>query len=157
MTDNNSDLFLDGNAAAGLLQGIFVRDITTAETQCAACGFIASVGSLRLYAASIGGGSKRLGNCNSCAQRRLAQVDKALLSPETDGRHASLRSRAAFSLRMSGRTSSLISIFSKSDNQRSGLIIGQSEPKSTFVLRSVLQYWTRIFGKYFGDQPERSM
>ena len=52
---------------------------------------------------------------------------------------------------MSGRTSSLISIFSKSDNQRSGLIIGQSEPKSTFFLRSVLQYWTRIFGKYFGD------
>src|ERR1700722_5518354 len=91
------------------------------------------------------------------AQRRLGQVDKALLSPETDGRHASLRSRAAFSLRMSGRTSSLISIFSKSDNQRSGLIIGQSEPKSTFFLRSVLQYWTRIFGKYFGDQPDRSM
>src|ERR1700729_3013395 len=76
---------------------------------------------------------------------------------ETEGCYGSLRSRAAFSLRMSGRTSALISIFSKSDNQRSGLIIGQSEPKSAFFLRSVLQYWTRIFGKYFGDQPDRSM
>ena len=29
MTDNGSDLVLDGNAAAGLLQEIFVLDITT--------------------------------------------------------------------------------------------------------------------------------
>ena len=54
MTENNSDLFLDGNAAAGLLQDIFIRDITVAETECAACGFVTSVGSLRLYAASMG-------------------------------------------------------------------------------------------------------
>jgi hypothetical protein len=85
------------------------------------------------------------------------RVSRLMTYLEADGRYASLRSRAAFSLRMSGRTSSLISIFSKSDNQRSGLIIGQSEPKSTFFLRSVLQYWMRIFGKYFGDQPDRSM
>ena len=89
---------------------------------------------------------------------RQRQSDRCGILPSgTEGCYASLRSRAAFSLRMSGRTSSLISILSKSDNQRSGLIIGQSEPKSTFFLRSVLQYWTRIFGKYFGDQPDRSM
>ena len=54
MTENGSDLVLDGNAAAGLLQEIFVREITTAQIQCGTCGFTAPVGSLRLYAASMG-------------------------------------------------------------------------------------------------------
>jgi hypothetical protein len=54
MTENGSDLVLDGNAAAGLLQEIFVLDITTAQAQCAACGSTGAVGSLRLYAAPMG-------------------------------------------------------------------------------------------------------
>jgi hypothetical protein len=45
-------LVLDGNAAAGLLQEIFVPDITIAEIQCETC--IAGVGSLSLYAAQMG-------------------------------------------------------------------------------------------------------
>ena len=54
MTDNGSDLILDGNAAAGLLQEIFILDVTTAQIQCEACGSIGAVGSLRLYAAAMG-------------------------------------------------------------------------------------------------------
>jgi DNA-directed RNA polymerase subunit RPC12/RpoP len=54
MTENGSDSVLDGNAAAGLLQEIFVLDITTAQIQCEACGSIGAVGSLRLYAAAMG-------------------------------------------------------------------------------------------------------
>jgi hypothetical protein len=54
MTENSSDLVLDGNAAAGLLQEIFVLDITTAQVQCEACGSTGAVGSLRLYAAPMG-------------------------------------------------------------------------------------------------------
>ncbi len=54
MTENGSDLVLDGNAAAGLLQEIFVLEITTAQIQCAACDSAAAVGSLRLYAAPMG-------------------------------------------------------------------------------------------------------
>jgi Family of unknown function (DUF6510) len=54
MTDNGSDLVLDGNAAAGLLQEIFVLDITTAQIQCEACSSTAAVGALRLYAAPMG-------------------------------------------------------------------------------------------------------
>jgi hypothetical protein len=54
MNENGSDLVLDGNAAAGLLQQIFVREITTAQIQCEACGSTAAVGSLRLYAAPLG-------------------------------------------------------------------------------------------------------
>ena len=54
MTENNSVLFLDGNAAASLLQEIFVPEITLAQVQCAACSSTAAVGSLRLYAAPMG-------------------------------------------------------------------------------------------------------
>jgi DNA-directed RNA polymerase subunit RPC12/RpoP len=54
MNPNGSDLVLDGNAAAGLLQEIFVPEITTAQIQCEACGSSAAVGSLRLYAAPLG-------------------------------------------------------------------------------------------------------
>ena len=54
MTENGSDLVLDGNAAAGLLQEIFVLEITTAQIQCEACGSTGAVGSLRLYAAPMG-------------------------------------------------------------------------------------------------------
>ena len=52
--ENGSDVVLDGNAAAGLLQEIFVSDITSARIQCAACGSVAAVGALRLYAVQMG-------------------------------------------------------------------------------------------------------
>ena len=39
MTENGSDLVLDGNAAAGLPQQIFVAELTNAQIQCEACGF----------------------------------------------------------------------------------------------------------------------
>ena len=63
----------------------------------------------------------------------------------------------AFSFRMSGRTSSRISMFLKSASHRSGVIAGQSEPNSILCFRSVLAYCTRIGEKYFGDQPDRSI
>src|SRR3954447_11570769 len=67
------------------------------------------------------------------------------------------RSRTALSLRILGLTDSLISSFSKSASQRSGLITGKSEPKRTLSRSSELAYWTSCGGKYFGDQPDRSM
>ena len=54
MTENCSDLVLDGNSAAGLLQEIFVLDITIAQIQCEACGSTGAVGALRLYAPPMG-------------------------------------------------------------------------------------------------------
>ena len=54
MTDYGTDLVLDGNAAAGLLQEIFALEITSARIQCAACDSVVTVGSLRLYAAPMG-------------------------------------------------------------------------------------------------------
>src|SRR6202161_670050 len=66
-------------------------------------------------------------------------------------------SLTAFSLRISGFTSGLISSVSKSLNHRSGLITGQSEPNSTLCLSRLFAYLTRIGGKYLGDHPDRSM
>jgi hypothetical protein len=70
MTDNGSDLVLDGNAAAGLLQEIFVPDMTTAQIQCGACGSIGAVGSLRLYAAAMGA-VLRCTHCNGILLRAV--------------------------------------------------------------------------------------
>ena len=64
MTENDSDLVLDGNAAAGLLQDIFALEITTAQIQCDACGSVGAVGSLRLYAAPMGA-VLRCPNCDA--------------------------------------------------------------------------------------------
>ena len=54
MTQDGSNLVLDGNAAAGLLQEIFALEITTAQVRCGTCGSIGEIGSLRLYAAPMG-------------------------------------------------------------------------------------------------------
>jgi hypothetical protein len=40
MTQNVSDLVLEGNAAVTLLQELSACDITIAQTQCEACGSI---------------------------------------------------------------------------------------------------------------------
>jgi len=54
MSGSVQDLVLDGNAAAGLLQEIFVPEITNAEIECEVCGSTARVGALHLYAAEMG-------------------------------------------------------------------------------------------------------
>jgi hypothetical protein len=43
------ELTLDGNAAAGLLQDVFVLEITAAMGTCAGCGATAAIGSLVAY------------------------------------------------------------------------------------------------------------
>ena len=54
MSENISDLVLYGNAAASLLEEIFVPDVTIAQIQCQACDSTRAVGSLSLYAAPMG-------------------------------------------------------------------------------------------------------
>ena len=70
MTENGSNLVLDGNAAAGLLQEIFVLDITTAQIQCEACGCTGAVGALRLHAAPMGA-VLRCTHCDSILMRAV--------------------------------------------------------------------------------------
>jgi len=70
MTGKDFAFVLDGNAAAGLLQEIFVADVTTAQFRCDACGSTGVVGSLRLYAASMGA-VLRCGNCDGIVMRAV--------------------------------------------------------------------------------------
>jgi DNA-directed RNA polymerase subunit RPC12/RpoP len=70
MTENDSEVILDGNAAAGLLQEIFALEITTAQIQCQACDSVGAVGSLRLYAAPMGAVLR----CPNCDARLMTAV-----------------------------------------------------------------------------------
>ena len=45
---DETQLRLDGNAAAGMLREVFVHELTTARGACASCGAIAHVGSQHL-------------------------------------------------------------------------------------------------------------
>ena len=46
---DETQLRLDGNAAAGILREVFVHDLSAARGACAACGTIAPLGSQHLY------------------------------------------------------------------------------------------------------------
>ena len=54
VTEDDFDLTLDGNAAAGLLQEIFALEITAARVECEFCGSNDAVGALRAYASPMG-------------------------------------------------------------------------------------------------------
>ena len=70
----------------------------------------------------------------------MGEREENVLKRRGERRHASSpRRRAALPLMIPSRNSSLMAIFSKSLSQRSGVIIGQSEPNRTFFLRMELQ------------------
>lgn len=50
----DSDLRLDGNAAAGWLHEIFGREMTAISSTCAHCSHVAPLGALLVYASDIG-------------------------------------------------------------------------------------------------------
>ena len=54
MIDTGIGFVLDGNAAASILQEIFVREITTARLECRRCGSAAAVGASRLHTVQMG-------------------------------------------------------------------------------------------------------
>ena len=71
MTDNLSDLVLEGNAAVTLLQEFFACDITIARTQCVECGSIEVVGSLRPPYAAPMGAVLRCSHCDGILMRAV--------------------------------------------------------------------------------------
>ena len=54
---DDTQLRLDGNAAAGMLREIFVHDMSTAREACASCGRIAQIGSQHLYMSPLSPGA----------------------------------------------------------------------------------------------------
>jgi hypothetical protein len=71
MPDNIADLMLVGNVSAGLLQCIFVPDITLARIECAACARASGVGALATHKEN---GSVVL-KCAECDETLLKVID----------------------------------------------------------------------------------
>jgi hypothetical protein len=70
---DDSDLRLDGNAAAGLLAEIFTFDITTAHAVCNGCGAVGPIGMLSVYDLDMGA----ILRCPTCdtALMRISRLD----------------------------------------------------------------------------------
>ncbi|MBV9599336.1 MAG: hypothetical protein JOZ87_21030 [Chloroflexi bacterium] len=69
---DESQLRLDGNAAAGVLRQLFADELTTARGACAACGGIAPIGSQHLYMQTLSpGGVLR---CRTCEEVLIVLV-----------------------------------------------------------------------------------
>ena len=81
MSENVSDLALDGNAAGGRLQQFFSREITSAQTECEACGRAAAVGSLRLYG-GVMGAVLRCPSCDAIVMRGSPHCARLLAGDE---------------------------------------------------------------------------
>ena len=73
---DDTQLRLDGNAAAGLLRDVFVPDLTAARAACASCWAIEQMGSQHLYMSPLSPGAVL--RCNSCQQvlMVLARADR---------------------------------------------------------------------------------
>jgi Family of unknown function (DUF6510) len=69
---NETQLRLDGNAAAGMLREIFVHEMSTARGACASCGRIARLGSQHLYMAPLSPGAVL--RCQTCQQVLMVLV-----------------------------------------------------------------------------------
>ena len=54
MTRSDDEHRLDGNAAGGLLAGLFAFDVTRARTTCAGCGQPSPLAELLLYGVEMG-------------------------------------------------------------------------------------------------------
>ncbi len=63
---DQTQLRLDGNAAAGILREVFVQEMTTARGACTSCGMIAQMGSRHLYMNPLSPGAVL--RCNRCQE-----------------------------------------------------------------------------------------
>ncbi len=64
MEMHERELRLDGNAAAGLFEEVFVHEVTSARGACAACGAVGEMGAQHLYMTPLSPGAVL--RCTSC-------------------------------------------------------------------------------------------
>jgi hypothetical protein len=69
---DDTQLRLDGNAAAGVLREVFVHDLSAARGACAGCGAIGQMGSQHLYMYPLSPGAVL--RCNACQNVLLVFV-----------------------------------------------------------------------------------
>jgi len=74
--DMNTQLMVDGNAVAGLLQELFATEMTIAPTCCAGCGREGEMGSLHVYQHGAG----IVLRCPTCQQAvlRIVRTPRAM-------------------------------------------------------------------------------
>ena len=72
------ELHTDGNAIAGLLQEVFVTEITTAMRTCQSCGDQQPIGAHRLYTGA--GHVLRCPSCGDVAARIVSFSDQHVIS-----------------------------------------------------------------------------
>ena len=72
MAMDDTRMRLDGNAAAGLLQELFVPEMTTTRAACAACGRVAELGAQHLYMNPQAPGAVL--RCNTCTNTLMVVV-----------------------------------------------------------------------------------
>ncbi len=69
---DETQLRLDGNAAAGILREVFVHEMSAARGACAACGTIAPLGSQHLYMYPLSPGAVL--RCTTCQEVLMVLV-----------------------------------------------------------------------------------
>jgi Family of unknown function (DUF6510) len=69
---DDTQLRLDGNAAAGMLREVFVDDVTSARCECGSCGAVAEIGSQHAYMYHLSPGAVL--RCNTCQQVLIVLV-----------------------------------------------------------------------------------
>jgi hypothetical protein len=69
---DDTQLRLDGNAAAGMLREVFVHELSAARGACAACGTIAQLGGQHLYMYPLSPGAVL--RCSTCQEVLLVFV-----------------------------------------------------------------------------------
>src|SRR6185437_7732025 len=112
----------------------------------------------RANVAACRGSLRFVARKSSAEQGQVARTRAQGPRPSAQTRaHPRCSAAIAFSLRIRSCTSGLKPASLKSVIQRSGVISGKSEPNSILRLSCELAYRTSCAGKYFGDQPDRSM
>jgi hypothetical protein len=74
----DDDLTLDGNAVAGLLREIFVREVTAAAGSCGRCGAVEAIGALVVHAPAPGT-VLRCPHCDAVMLRVVHTADRSWL------------------------------------------------------------------------------
>ena len=69
---DETQLRLDGNAAAGILREVFAHELSAARGACAACGTIAPLGSQHLYMYPLSPGAVL--RCTACREVLMVLV-----------------------------------------------------------------------------------
>ncbi len=69
---DETQLRLDGNAAAGILREVFVHELTAAQGACAGCGKVAAMGAHHLYMHPLSPGAVL--RCRSCGDVLIVVV-----------------------------------------------------------------------------------